>query len=174
MAPAWPEPVQGVSRFLQGAGAEARVEEFPTGTPTATAAADAIGCTLGQIVKTLVLVSDGAYVAALVPGDRRGDLGKVAALTGARRCRVATSAEVEEASGFAPGAVAPFPLPRLERVFADRSLLQYPLVWAGAGSDRHMVALTPAELVRLSRAEVVDVAGEPAYDSQPGERTKEP
>ena len=51
-----------------------RVEEFTDGTPTARAAAEAVGCEFGQIVKSLVLVCDGAYVLALVPGDRRADM----------------------------------------------------------------------------------------------------
>src|SRR5215208_812194 len=52
----WPEPVQRVSTFLQAAAVEARVEEFPEGTPTAEAAARAVGCEISQIVKSLVFV----------------------------------------------------------------------------------------------------------------------
>jgi prolyl-tRNA editing enzyme YbaK/EbsC (Cys-tRNA(Pro) deacylase) len=48
-------------------------------------------------------------------------------------------------------------LPRVDRVFIDRTLLSHRLVWIGAGSDRHMAALSPAELVRLSRARPMDV-----------------
>jgi len=44
----------------------------------------------------------------------------------------------------------------VEAVFLDRTLLQHPLVWIGAGSTRHMAALAPTELLRLSRAEPMD------------------
>ena len=54
----WPEPVERVAAFLREVGAEARLEELPQETPTADGAADAIGCTLSQIVKSLVLVCD--------------------------------------------------------------------------------------------------------------------
>jgi len=60
---------------------------------------------------------------------------------------------------FQPGAVAPFPLPRVERVFIDQRLLAHDRVWVGAGSEHHLAGLPPAELVRLSRAEPVDVSG---------------
>lgn len=157
-----PEPVERVAAFLRDAGAEARIEEFRSGTPTAEAAARAAGCSLSQIVKSLVLVCDGTPVVALVPGDRRGDTAKVARLVGASRARVASAAEVVELTGFEPGAVAPFPLPRISRVLLERMLLAHAVVWVGGGSPRHLVGLGPGELVRLARAEPVDVARESA------------
>ena len=160
MAAAWPEPVERVSSFLREAGAEARIEEFAEGTPTASDAAAAVGCGLDQIVKSLVFVCDGRSVVALVPGDLRGDREKVAREAGGEKARIASAEEVEKATGFAPGAVAPFPLPEIELVLLDRALLRHRIVWAGAGSHRHIVGLSPAELGRLSRARVADVSRE--------------
>ena len=157
-AETWPEPVERVASFLREVGAEARLEELPEETPTAEGAADAIGCTLAQIVKSLVLLCDGSPVVALVPGDRKADTGKVARLLGVRRAAVASASEVEEATGFRPGGVAPFPLERVSAVLVDRSLLRHRMVWAGAGSDRHVVGLSPSELVRLTRGRVEDLA----------------
>jgi prolyl-tRNA editing enzyme YbaK/EbsC (Cys-tRNA(Pro) deacylase) len=153
----WPGPVERVAAFLRDTGAEARLEELPAGTGTAEAAADAVGCTLGQIVKSLVLVCDASPVAVLVPGDRKADTGKVARLVEARRVTVARAHEVVEATGFEPGGVAPFPLERVAVVLVERTLLRHATVWAGAGSDRHVVSLAPTELVRLTRARVEDV-----------------
>jgi prolyl-tRNA editing enzyme YbaK/EbsC (Cys-tRNA(Pro) deacylase) len=155
--PAWPEPVARVTGYLREAGAEVRVEEFPDGTPTAQAAARAVGCELAQIVKSLVFDCDGRPVVVMVPGDRRADAEKIARAAGTSFARIAGVEEVEEATGFEPGAVAPFPLPKIERLFIDRTLLTHRLVWIGAGSERHMAALSPAELVRLSRARPMDV-----------------
>ena len=153
----WQGSVERVAAFLRDTGAEARLEELPAGTPTAAAAADAIGCTLGQIVKSLVLVCDGTPVVVLVPGDRKADTGKVARLVEARRVTVARAHEVVEATGFEPGGVAPFPLERVAVVLVERTLLRHRTVWAGAGSDRHIVAVAPSELVRLTRGRVEDV-----------------
>jgi len=154
---AWPEPVERVTSYLREAGAEVRVEEFPEGTPTAQAAARAVGCDLAQIVKSLVFDCDGRPVLALFPGDRRADSEKIARAVGSRFARIAGAEEVQDVTGFDPGAVAPFPLPRVERIFIDRTLLVHELVWIGAGSERHMAALSPPELVRLSRARPMDV-----------------
>ena len=160
----WPDPVQRVAEYLQRSGAEARLEEFASGTPTAEAAAEAAGCGLDQIVKSLVFMCDGTPVVALVPGDRRGDPVKIARAAEATTARIATAREVTEATGFPPGGVAPFPLPAACRVVIEQSLLAHSVVWAGAGSSRHMVRLAPAELARLTRARGGDLVQD-AYDS---------
>ncbi|HXG77415.1 MAG TPA: YbaK/EbsC family protein [Gaiellaceae bacterium] len=170
MGTAWPEPVERVSSFLREAGAEARIEEFAEETPTAEDAAAAAGCSLEQIVKSLVLVCDERPVVALVPGDRRGDQRKIAEAAGAAKARVASPEEVLAATGFTPGAVAPFPLPRVDTVLIERSLLQHPLVWVGGGSQRYLVSLAPTELARLTRARPADLVKPRPYDSgQPKE-----
>jgi Cys-tRNA(Pro) deacylase len=153
----WPEPVERVAAVLRAQGVDARLEEFEEGTPTAPAAAKAVGCESAQIVKSLVFVCDGLPVLALVPGDRRADPAKVAAAAGAGYARVASASEVLAATGFEPGGVAPFPVPRISRVLIDRELLQHETIWAGAGSSRHMVGLAPADAVRLTNAEAAEL-----------------
>lgn len=167
MHTSWPEPVERVAAFLRKAGAEARLEEFGSDAATAEDAARAAGCTPDRIVKSLVVMCDGRPVLALLPGDRRADTRKIAAAAGARKARLADAAEVEVATGFEPGGVAPFPLPRIERVFIDQALLTHDVLWVGAGSPTHLAALRPAELVRLSGARPLDAVQEPAYHSAP-------
>ena len=160
----WPEPVERVAAFLRAAGAEARLEELETGTATAEDAARAAGCPIGQIVKSIVVFCDSRPVVVLVPGDRRVDLAKVAHAAGALEARIARGSEVEEATGFAPGAVAPFPLTGVDRVLIDQNLLAHDTVWVGAGSATHMAALNPGVLVRLARAQPMDAVEDSTYD----------
>jgi Cys-tRNA(Pro) deacylase len=152
----WPDAVERVAAFLREGGVEARIEEFGAGTPTAEDAARAVGCKLGQIVKSLVFDCDGKPLVVLVPGDRRADTRKVARAVGCRRAKVAGPDEVRAATGFAPGAVAPFPLPKVDRALIDHQLLVHERVWIGAGSPNHMATLAPADLVRLAKAEPMD------------------
>jgi prolyl-tRNA editing enzyme YbaK/EbsC (Cys-tRNA(Pro) deacylase) len=154
------EPVDRVSAFLRDSGAEARVQQFPEGTHTAQDAADAVGCELAQIVKSLVFVCDGKPVVALVPGDRRGDPEKIAAAVQASSANVAKSQEVEAATGFAPGAVPPFPLPDEVVVLIDSAFFRHPIVWAGAGSAQHVLGMAPSELARVARARPLDVSSD--------------
>jgi Cys-tRNA(Pro) deacylase len=146
-----------VATFLRAAAVDATIQEFPDGTPTAEDAARAVGCRLEQIVKTLVFVCDGAYVVALVPGDRRADAQKVAAEVEARKVRVARAEEVLDATGFEPGAVAPFPRRDVVAALIERTLLQHPSVWIGAGSHSHLAMLAPTDLQRLAGAQAADL-----------------
>ncbi|HET8556700.1 MAG TPA: YbaK/EbsC family protein [Gaiellaceae bacterium] len=154
----WPEPVARVAEVLQRAGIDARVEEFPEGTPTAGAAARAVGSSRAQIVKSLVFICDGRPTLALVPGDRRADENKVAAAAGARHARVARPDEVVASTGFEPGGVAPFPAPGISQVLMAGELLAHDRVWIGAGSERHMAGLSPVDLAQLTQARTAELS----------------
>jgi Cys-tRNA(Pro)/Cys-tRNA(Cys) deacylase len=154
----WPEPVARVADVLRRAGIDARVEEFAEGTPTAGAAAKAVGSSRAQIVKSLVFVCDGRPTLALIPGDRRADETKVARAAGTRYARVARPDEVRAATGFEPGGVAPFPAPGVSLVLMAGELLAHDRVWVGAGSERHMAGLSPLDLVRLTNARTADLS----------------
>jgi prolyl-tRNA editing enzyme YbaK/EbsC (Cys-tRNA(Pro) deacylase) len=158
MSPGWPEPVERVSAAFKAAGAEVRIEEFASGTPTAEAAAAAVGCELRRIVKSLLFDCDGSWVLVLVPGDRRADRDKVARATSSSRARVAGSAQVLAATGYEPGAVSPVGLARVDRVLLDRGIPTEGTVWVGAGSSRHMAGLPAPELLRVTRADLAEVA----------------
>jgi Cys-tRNA(Pro) deacylase len=162
MERSWPDAVERVAAFLRAGGVEARIEEFEAGTPTAEDAARAVGCKLGQIVKTIVFDCDGKPFVVLVPGDRRADARKVARAAGSRRAKVVGPDEVRTVTGFAPGAVAPFPLPNVDRVLVDRQVLVHDRIWVGAGSPSHMATLSPSDLVRLAKAEPMDAVTDAA------------
>ena len=154
----WPEAVERVAGVLRAAGVEARIEEFKVPTPTAADAAKAAGCEPAQIVKSLVFLCGEQAVLAMVPGDRRAEPGRVAAAVGRPLAELAGADDVLRVTGFEPGGVSPFPLPGIERVLIDRSLLVQELVWIGAGSRRHLAALAPTDLARVSEAQAADLS----------------
>jgi len=158
---AWPEPVERVTAYLLRSGAEVRVEEFPEGTRTAQDAADAVGCKLGQIVKSLLFEAGGRTVLAMIPGDKRADTAKIARAAGAQEAHVASANRVRELTGVDPGAVSPVPPPPVDVVAIDPRLLLPDSVWIGAGSPRHVACLAPPELMRLSGAEQLDLVADP-------------
>ena len=130
---------------------------FPEGTRTAAQAAAAVGCELGQIVKSLVFLCDGEAVLALTSGSNRVDTGRLGALLGGMITR-ADADGVREATGYAIGGTPPFGHARPLRAVLDRALLAYDTVWAAAGTPDTVFELTPDELVRASGAEVADFA----------------
>ena len=144
-----------IERFLEGARAQGlhpEVRRFPEGTKTADDAARAIGCDVGQIVKSLIFMADDRAVLALTSGRNRVDERKLAALAGAGVVRRATPEEARGATGFAVGGTPPFAHTQAVRAFIDGDLLGYGEVWAAAGTPDSVFPLSPADLVRVSGA----------------------
>jgi prolyl-tRNA editing enzyme YbaK/EbsC (Cys-tRNA(Pro) deacylase) len=147
-----------VERFLreaEGLGLSLQVREFPEGTRTAEDAARAIGCAVGQIVKSLVFVAGTEPFLALTSGPNRADVARLTDLVG-RPVRRAHPEEARSATGFSIGGTPPFGHPRPLRVLLDRDLLAHEEVWAAAGTPSSVFPIAPGDLVRAARAEAAD------------------
>ena len=143
------------------AGLEIDVDRFPAGTRTADDAARAVGCDVGQIVKSLVFIADGSAVIALVSGANRLDPAKLASVVGAEEVRRADGDEARSATGVAIGGVPPFGHIRPVAVVVDRDLLAHDRVWAAAGLPDAVFAIQPDALVSVSGGRVADLAERP-------------
>src|SRR5262245_7911182 len=155
---------KAIERFLGAAevlGHPVEVRRFPEGTKTAEDAARAIGCEVGQIVKSLVFLAGEEPVLALTSGANRVNLGRLAALAGASAARRANPEEARAATGFAVGGTPPFGHPERVRTFLDRDLLAFEQIWAAAGTPDAVFRTTPEELRRTSQAEVADLKETP-------------
>jgi Cys-tRNA(Pro) deacylase len=141
-------------------GLDIEVREFPEGTRTADEAARAIGCTVAQIVKSLVFLADGSPVLCLVSGLNRLDTTRLAGATGAAKISRADADAVREATGYAVGGVPPFGHVTKLPVYCDRDLLDFEIVWAAAGTPTAVFAADPRRLVEVTGAEVVDLKEE--------------
>jgi prolyl-tRNA editing enzyme YbaK/EbsC (Cys-tRNA(Pro) deacylase) len=133
-----------------------QVKSFPEGTRTATDAARAVGCELGQIVKSLVFVAGGRPVVALVSGANRLDERRLGAIAGEPVSK-ADAETARAATGYSIGGVPPFGHATDVRVFMDRDLLGYGVVWAAAGRPDSVFEIEPERLRELSKAVVADV-----------------
>jgi prolyl-tRNA editing enzyme YbaK/EbsC (Cys-tRNA(Pro) deacylase) len=132
------------------------VKSFPESTRTATDAARAVGCELGQIVKSLVFVAGGRPVVALVSGANRLDERRLGAIAGEPVSK-ADAETARAATGYSIGGVPPFGHATDVRVFMDRDLLGYGVVWAAAGRPDSVFEIEPERLRELSKAVVADV-----------------
>ena len=147
-------------RFLEGAravGLTPDIRQFPEGTRTAEQAAAAVGCELGQIVKSLVFLCDGDAVLALTSGANRVDTKRLSEVLDGKIAR-ADADGVREATGYAIGGTPPFGHACRLRTVADPALLAYDTVWAAAGTPDTVFELTPDELIRASGAAIADFA----------------
>jgi prolyl-tRNA editing enzyme YbaK/EbsC (Cys-tRNA(Pro) deacylase) len=138
-------------------GLELDVREFPEGTRTAADAAAAIGCQVDQIVKSLVFVADTDPVLVLTSGGHRVDVVKVGKERSAAVVRKADAGEVRAATGYAIGGTPPFGHARDLPVLVDRHLTGFEVIWAAAGTPRHVFPIAPADLLRATGGQVADV-----------------
>lgn len=148
-----------VRLFLETHGLAEAIVEFEQSTKTAAEAADAMGCELGQIVKSLVVVVDGTVpLVALVAGDRKGDLHRIAEELGGQKARMADADAVRAATGYAIGGVSPFALPEDLPVLFDDSLMRFETVFPAAGTPTSMVRMRRDELLNVSRGRVACIS----------------
>jgi Cys-tRNA(Pro) deacylase len=138
-------------------GVTVDIREFPEGTRTADDAARAIGCDVGQIVKSLVFLLDGAPVMALVSGTNRLDEQKLADALGGSDVARADADSVRAATGYPIGGVPPFGHLTQLRTVVDEDLVRYEEVWAAAGTPRDVFSISPGELVRVTGGCVASV-----------------
>ena len=151
--------VQDFARYL---GLDIRVVEFSESTRTAAAAAAAVGCSVGQIVKSLVFMVRDEPVICLVSGANRLDERKLSTWFGVSRKHVkqANAEQVRQATGYAIGGVAPIGYPRLLAMVMDEDLMQYETIWAAAGTPNSVFAVTPEALRHVTQASIIDLKRE--------------
>ncbi len=142
----------GLAQLLEGF----EVKRFPEGTRTAEDAARAIGCSLGQIVKSLVFLAAGRPVVALISGTNRLDSERLGRLAG-RPVAKADAETTRRATGFAIGGVPPFGHLEPLAIYIDRDLLGYDVVWAAAGRPDSVFAIAPDRLLEISGGEAADL-----------------
>ena len=149
--------VQRVMAAARERGLEISTRRFPEGTKTAQDAANAIGVSVGQIVKSLVFAVDGEIVMAFVSGANQLDEKKLALAAGGAMCARVDADAVRAATGYPIGGVPPFGHSTELRVFVDPDLLQYDIVWAAAGTWNDNFGAAPADIVRIAGGVVTDL-----------------
>ena len=131
----WPEAVERIAAFLRASGVEGRLEELLAGT----------GRPAGQNLRAEAFDGDGGIVVALVPDDRVVDTRKLALAAGSPELR--------------PAPATDFPFEGA-RVFMEQSVVSSDAVWLEAGSPRHVLGLSPAQVARVTRADTADLVRE--------------
>jgi len=163
-----PEIPSASQRVLDAAarkGVTLEIVQFDETTHTAEDAARAVGAEVGQIVKSLVFVSDRDEgpdpCLVLVSGANRVDVSLLAAVLSEVRMRRATAEEAHLLTGFSIGGIPPFGHARPIRTVMDPDLGRFATVWAAAGTANAVFQVTPATLRMLSNANVAPIASEP-------------
>jgi Cys-tRNA(Pro) deacylase len=150
---------QKVAAAAQELGLTITIKEFEAPTRTAQDAANAIGCEVAQIVKSLLFIVNEQPVIVLVSGSNQLDEKKLAALCGVGRKKVKRSDAdlARDITGFAIGGVPPFGHKTRLPTYIDQDLLKFEVIWAAAGTPNAVFAITPGELTRITQGLVADL-----------------
>lgn len=149
---------QKVQQALTARGVPCRVLELPASTRTAQEAAQAVGCSVGQIAKSLVFrgTHTDRPILVIASGSNRVNEARLGELVGEPIAK-ADAAFVRTHTGFAIGGVAPVGHPAPLDTYLDADLFGYAEIWAAAGTPNAVFQLAPADLQRLTNGQVVTV-----------------
>ena len=146
-----------VQTALKDAGLSVDIRETDDSARTAEGAAAAVGVAVDQIAKSIIFRGEasGLVVLFLTAGGNRVDPAKATAVAG-QVLGKADADLIRAETGFAIGGVAP--LGHLQRIeaYLDPRLLEFETVWAAAGTPRHVFAIAPADLLRVTGATQAD------------------
>jgi prolyl-tRNA editing enzyme YbaK/EbsC (Cys-tRNA(Pro) deacylase) len=150
--------INDMRTFLRERGVEIQIVELTDSARTAQLAAEAIGTSVGQIVKSLIFKGSqsGAPILVLASGANRVDEKKVAQVIG-ESIKKADADFVLNRTGFEIGGVPPFAHLEPMRTVIDEDLLGFPEVWSSAGHSHAVVRLLPGELVSISQGDPADI-----------------
>lgn len=149
---------QRVQDALLARGYANRIVEFADSTRTAAEAAAAVGCTVGQIAKSLLFQghASGKPLLIIVSGANRVHEKRVAAQIGEKLAK-ADAEFVRTATGYAIGGVPPLGHAQPLDTYIDQDLLAFDEIWAAAGHPHAVFRLTPDELVGMTGGQVIPI-----------------
>lgn len=150
--------VARVREALRVASMADTITVMPEATHTAEAAADALGCDVGEIAKSIIFrAHDGRAVLVITSGRNRVDDRKVAARI-AQAVGKADADFVRAQTGYVIGGVAPVAHVMPPITLMDEDLFRYATIWPAAGHPNTMFSISPIDLARITVAQVADIA----------------
>ncbi|MCB1076042.1 MAG: YbaK/EbsC family protein [Simkania sp.] len=159
MSEALSKSAASVQAVLEKKGIKSKVIEMPASTRTAQEAADAIGCEVAQIVKSLVFRVEGTEEPLLIlaSGVNRVNEKQIKRYLG-EKIEKADADFTRRVTGFAIGGIPPIGHLQAIRTLIDQDLLQHEVCWAAAGTPHAVFSLTSSDLVVLTDGEVIEVS----------------
>ena len=149
---------QRVQDALREKGFGFEVVELPQSTRSAAEAAQAVGCQVAQIAKSLVFrgTESGRPVLVIASGANRVNERRLGELVG-ERIGKADADFVREATGFAIGGVPPVGHAQPVETLIDEDLLRYEEIWAAAGTPNAVFRLVPSDLAKMTGGRLVAI-----------------
>jgi len=135
--------VEWLKNYVRERNIDAKIIEVRRAS-TVKEAAEELGCSKRQIIKSIVLVAEDEAVIAIVDGASSVDLKRVEKLVG-KKVRVAGREEVLRLTGFPAGGVPP--VGHNCKVILDERVLENEKVYGGGGDEKHLLLIPPSEII---------------------------
>jgi len=144
-----------IQQCLDEWGINFHLLEFPQSTRTAQEAAEAIGCQLGQIAKSIVFKTKSSEKPVLViaSGVNRIDEKKIKHWEG-EKVEKADADFTLAHTGYVIGGIPPVGHLQPITTYIDEDLFNYTHIWAAAGTPHSVFQLTPQQLKQITRGQV--------------------
>lgn len=155
-----PRNSHDLQEFITAQGIEAEIIHLPARTLTVAEAAEALGVTPDQIIKSVLFLADGQAVLAISSGLARVAWKRLADYldVSRRRLKTGTADQVQAVTGYQVGFVPPFGHRVVLRTVVDTAVYTQPILYGGGGETNALLRLTPAELRRIVGGETADLA----------------
>jgi len=150
---------QKVQDTLKEFNVHTKVLELSSSSRTAKEAAEAVGCKIDQIVKSLILIKKQSNLPVLVlaSGSNRVNDKVIEEFVG-EPIEMAKASFVRQETGYSIGGVPPIGYHSPIKTFIDEDLLEFPFVWADAGTPHSVFQISPDDLVRITNGEVIKIS----------------
>ena len=151
------ESVTRVQECIKKFDAKLKIVVLNTTARTAKDAAEALGCEVGAIVKSLVFRADDIFLICLVAGDKRCSLNKLKKIIDKKDVCMANADEVKSNTGFSIGGVAPVAHLKKLNILIDQSLGRFQSVFAAAGHPNSNFKIEYDKLIQMTKGEVKEI-----------------
>ena len=149
---------QKVQEALQAHNLSCEVVQMTDTTRSASDAARAVGCQVGQIVKSLIFEGQQSHQPILVAASGANRVNERAIEKSVSEpIKMAKPDYVRQMTGFAIGGVPPVGHDHPLKIFIDEDLLQYNEIWAAAGTPHAVFKLTPEDLKMITNGKIISV-----------------
>jgi Cys-tRNA(Pro) deacylase len=145
--------------YLKDKGVNARIIIFDKPTTTVSEAENVLGISCERIIKSMVFIDDkGLPILAIVTGDKKIDMKKLAKECEVKEVRLANPIEVKKFTGYEVGATPPFGFKNPIKTIIDPKVLEFDKVYGGGGAMNALLEINTKDLLKLTNGKIADIS----------------
>tara|TARA_B100000674_G_C37653832_1_gene829208 strand:+ start:222 stop:701 length:480 start_codon:yes stop_codon:yes gene_type:complete len=150
--------VKRVEKVLRDYDNEFKVIVLDNTARTALEAASSLGCSVGAIVKSLLIKTESNFTLFLVPGDKKASLKKIKKILEIKNVSMASAEDVKNVTGFSIGGVSPVGHINKIDIFMDKSFQRFEFLFAAAGHPSCVFKISFSDLQKITKSNINEIS----------------